>query len=106
MTARTRIQAHDRRIARALLSAWWTNFGIWVALLVLLFSSLGFAYVPLGAWNLPVGLLIAAIKAGLVGYFFMSLRKASPLILLCVGAGALFVLTMYTLAYNDLFTRF
>jgi cytochrome c oxidase subunit 4 len=105
MTARTRAETRERRVTRALLAAWWSNLAIWAALLALLFASLGFAYLPLGAWNFPVGLIIAALKSALVGYFFMSLRRGSPLILLCVAAGVLFVVAMYALTYNDLFTR-
>ncbi len=46
------------------------------------------------------------MKAALVGYFFMSLRRASALILLALAAGALFTTVMFTLTFNDLFTRF
>lgn len=106
MTAQSRTAAHERRIGRALLRVWWSNLAVWVVLLLLLFSSLGIAYVPLGAWNTPMGIAIAAVKAALVGYFFMTLRRAPALILLCVAAGALFVTAMFSLTFNDLLTRF
>ena len=106
MTANTRVAAHERRIGRALWSVWWRNFAIWAALLVLLFVSLALAYLPLGRWNTPVGLAIAAAKAALVGFFFMTLRRAPALILLAVAAGALFTTVMFALTFNDLFTRF
>lgn len=105
MTARTRVEAHDRRIHRALLAAWWSNLAVWVALLVLLFGSLGLAYVPLGAWNFPIGIAIAGIKVSLVAYVFMSLRKAAPLTLLVGGAGLLFVSVLFCFSLNDLFSR-
>ena len=105
MTAQARGAARRRRVGRALLSAWWFNLSVWAALLVLLVASLALAYVPLGAWNLPVGLAIAAVKAALVGFFFMTLRRAPALVLLVVGAAALYVGVMFALTFNDLFTR-
>ena len=106
MTAEARAEARQRRTGRALLAAWWFNFALWAALLVLLFGSLGLAYVPLGRWNFPIGLAIAAAKAALVTIFFMSLRRAPGLILLVVAAGCLLVAVLFTLTFADLFTRF
>jgi cytochrome c oxidase subunit IV len=106
VTAQARVAAHERRIGRALLAAWWSNLVIWAALLLLLVLSLGLAYLPLGRWNTPIGLAIAALKAALVGYFFMTLRRAPALVLLAIAAGALFTAVMFVLTFNDLFTRF
>ena len=100
-----RVAAQDRRLHRALLAAWWSNLAVWAALLVLLFASLGLAYVPLGAWNFPVGIGIALIKAGLVAYVFMNLRRGTALTLLTGAAAFLFILVMFTLTLNDLFNR-
>ena len=72
----------------------------------LLLISLGLAYVPLGAWNLPVALIIAGMMAGLVGSLFMKLCRAPALILLVIGAAGLFVVVMFVFTFNDLFTRF
>lgn len=52
----------------------------WVALLALMFASLGSAYVKLGALNMVAGLAIAAAKGAIVGWFFMRLRDAGPLV--------------------------
>lgn len=57
---------------RALQPLAWT----WAALLVLLFASLGSAYLPLGAFNLVAGLAIAGVKIGLIARWFMHLHRA------------------------------
>ena len=62
-------------LARALLAAWWSNLAVWAALLVLLVGLARLAYMPLGAWNFPVGVGIALIKAALVG---LCLHGAAP----------------------------
>lgn len=103
--AERRVDAHQRRTSRALLAAWWFNLAIWAALLVLLFSSLGLAYVPLGVWNFPVGVGIAFIKAGLVAWFFMQVNRASTLTRLAAGLAFVFIAAMFTFTLTDLFTR-
>ena len=67
---------------------------VWIALLVLMSSSLGSAYLKLGAFNMVAGLAIAAIKAALVAWLFMRLREAGPLIRLVavIGVGVWFIL--------------
>ena len=104
--ASARVEAHERRTHRALLAAWWSNLLVWVALLVLLLGSLGLAYMPLGVWNLPVGVGIALLKAGLVAFFFMELRRAQALTLLTAATAFLFVAVMFAFTLNDLFNRF
>jgi cytochrome c oxidase subunit 4 len=74
----------DDAFARTLRQAAWT----WLALLALMFASLGSAWLNLGRWNMVAGLAIAAIKASLVLWVFMRLREATGLIRL-VGLVAL-----------------
>ena len=105
MSGHDRLEAHRRRTGRALLAAFWPNVAVWVALLVLLFASLGLAYMPLGAWALPVGLAIGVVKAALVLYAFMTLRRAPALVLLVVAAALLFAAVLFALTFNDLFSR-
>lgn len=82
------------------------RFGlVWLALLLLLALSCGFAYVPLGPWNLVVGVGIAIMKAGLVVAFFMGLEKATSLDRLVATAAVLFLIVMFALTFSDLFTR-
>lgn len=59
----------------------------WCALLALMLTSLGSAYLKLGPWNLVGGLVIAAIKAAIVAWLFMRLRESGPLIRLVAVVG-------------------
>ena len=59
----------------------------WIALLLLMFASLGSSYVKLGAWNMVAGLVIAGIKASLVAWLFMRLRESGALVRLAAIAG-------------------
>ena len=59
----------------------------WLALLGLMLSSLGSAYLRLGAFNTVAGLAIAALKALLVAWLFMRLREAGSLLRLAALAG-------------------
>jgi cytochrome c oxidase subunit 4 len=72
-----------RRQARTLVLAW-------LALLALMLSSLGSAYLQLGIVNSFAGLAIAAVKSAIVLWIFMGLRQASGLLRLValVGFGA------------------
>ena len=82
------------------------RFGlVWLGLMVLLALSCFLAYVPLGSWNLPAGVGIALLKAGLVIAFFMGLEKATGLDRLAAVAGIVFLVVLFTLTFGDLFTR-
>ena len=59
----------------------------WALLLALMLTSLGSAYMRLGVFNMVAGLVIAAIKAGLVLWIFMRLRSAPALIRLVAAIG-------------------
>lgn len=105
MSRSPHLDAHPR-LTRQGVGAALRRFGlIWLALIALLFLSCFLAYVPLGRWNLPVGVVIAVIKAGLVVAFFMGLEKATSLNRLAASAGIVFLLVMFTLTFSDLFTR-
>ena len=70
-----------RRHARRLLVAW-------VALIVLMLSSLGSAYLPLGVGNGLIGAGIAIVKSAIVVALFMGLWSAAA-VLRIVAATAL-----------------
>jgi cytochrome c oxidase subunit 4 len=59
----------------------------WIALLALMGSSLGSAYMKLGVFNMPAGLVIAAVKAAIVAWLFMRLREAGLLLRMAALAG-------------------
>lgn len=77
----------------------------WVALCLLLALTCGLSYVPLGAGNLVVALVIAAIKASLVALVFMRLFEPNPLIWLAAAAGPMWIFIMFLLTGADYFTR-
>jgi cytochrome c oxidase subunit 4 len=78
---------------------------VWLALLVLLAATVSSAYVPLGAFNSVINMIIAAIKVSLVLIFFMKLRSSSPLVRLAAGAGIFWLMFMFALTGADYFTR-
>jgi cytochrome c oxidase subunit 4 len=67
--------------------------GIWVVLMGLLVATYGSAYIPMGAWNSIINLVIAIMKALLVALFFMHLSSARP-ILRVPAVAALFALAL------------
>lgn len=77
----------------------------WVALCLLLALTCGLSYVPLGSGNLPVALLIAAMKASLVALVFMRLFEPNPLTRLAAAAGPLWIFIMFLFAGADYMTR-
>jgi len=86
-------------------SIWRRNLLVWFVLSCLLLITLGAAYVPLGAGNLVIGLLIAVIKAALVVTLFMELLRAKPLIRLVAGAGLFWLLFLFGLTLSDVLAR-
>ena len=84
---------------------WRRNILVWLALLALLLSTLGAAYLPLGAGNLVVGLAIAMTKAALVVALFMGLRRADTLIKLAASAGVFWLIFMFALTLSDVLAR-
>ncbi len=87
-----------RRTARTLGLAW-------AALLALMLASLGSAYLKLGPWNMVAGLVIAAIKAAIVGWLFMRLRESGTLVRLVAGVGLGVWLVLVVLSGVDYETR-
>src|SRR5204863_157149 len=58
----------------------------WLALLLLMLVSLGSAYLKLGAGNVVAGIAIAIVKAGIVVWWFMQLRRASAMTRIAAAA--------------------
>ena len=84
---------------------WRRNLPIWAALLALLGLTLGAAYVPLGPFNVAVGLAIAVVKAGIVALLFMNLRRSGALIRLAAAAGFFWLAVLFALTLSDFLTR-
>jgi len=80
--------------------------GIWVALVALTTLTYGLGQVELGAWQLPIGLLIAAVKATLVVLFFMHLTEHAPSNRLVFATSIVFVGLLIALTLGDFGFRF
>ena len=78
---------------------------VWAALVGLVALTLWLAYMPMGRFNTPVSIAIAALKALLIGLFFMNLRRPDPLLRLAGAASLLWIAFMFTLTFADLLTR-
>jgi cytochrome c oxidase subunit 4 len=77
----------------------------WLALMALLALTVFSAYLPLGAGNTVVAMIIAATKAALVAAIFMELRERNPLTLVFAAAGFFWLGIMLWLAFSDYMTR-
>jgi cytochrome c oxidase subunit 4 len=78
-----------------------TVLKVWLGLFALLALTTAIAFVPLGAVNLPVAIVIAIAKALLVLWFFMELQGSSGLTRVAAGAGFFWLLIMVTLTWTD-----
>jgi cytochrome c oxidase subunit IV len=77
----------------------------YLALLLLLVLSAGASFAPLGAWQAPVALIIAATKMALVFLFFMQLRYRSGLVRVFAVAGFFWLALIGGLTFADYLTR-
>ena len=78
---------------------------IFVILLVLLFATVGGAYLPLGPLHFPVAMTIAAAKAVLIVLFFMHLLYSHRLMMVVVVAAFLWLAIMLALTLSDYASR-
>jgi cytochrome c oxidase subunit 4 len=77
----------------------------YVILLALLILTVVFAHAPLGPWNTPVALGIAAVKTVLVGWIFMEVREASGLLRIAPWFGISWLAVLVGLSLSDYLTR-
>ncbi|HXB99700.1 MAG TPA: cytochrome C oxidase subunit IV family protein [Terriglobales bacterium] len=79
---------------------------IGILLLILTATTVGAAFVNLGAFNPVVALLIATIKATLVVLFFMHVKGASEKLTgAVVASGFFFLMILLVLSLADYLTR-
>ena len=84
----------------------WKTPGLtWLVLLVLFACSLASAYVPLGAGNLAINLLIAAVMIALLVTFLMDLKNARAIVRVVAAAGLFWTILMFALTFNDYLSR-
>jgi cytochrome c oxidase subunit 4 len=77
----------------------------WVALLALMLASLGSAYLSLGPGNLVAGLVIAAIKSGIVVVLFMGIVRSSAMVRIAAATALATWLLLVALSGVDYATR-
>lgn len=77
----------------------------WLALVALMLASLASAYVPLGAWNLVIGVAIATLKSAIVLAVFMGLARGPALLRVVAALGFAGLALLFTLSGVDYATR-
>jgi cytochrome c oxidase subunit 4 len=82
-----------------------TNVQVFVALLVLLFATVGAAYLPLGDLHFPVAMTIAVAKAVLIVLFFMHLLYSHRLMMVVSAAGFVWLAIMLAFTLSDYLSR-
>ena len=82
-----------------------TFFTAFVVLMALLALTVEAARHDLGRWNFAVAALIAAIKAILIVFCFMQIRRSDPITKLVVCAGFFWLAILFTLSLADYWTR-
>ena len=78
---------------------------VWVGLLAFLALTVGLTFLPMGPWRLPASLAIAASKAFLVGWVFMELRTAPPLVRVVAAAALAMLMLLIALSGIDAAVR-
>ena len=80
-------------------------YAIFGALMVLTAITVAVAFVNLGAFNFPVAISIAILKATLVVLFFMHVKYSSRLTKLIVSSAFFFLFILFALTMTDYLTR-
>ena len=80
-------------------------YTIFIILLVFTALTVAAAFMDLGAFNTPVALGIAVIKATLVILYFMHVRYNSRLIWLVVGTGFAWLGILIVITFSDYISR-
>lgn len=84
----------------------WMAYGVvWLLLTGIVAATLALAYVPLGRAQSALHLALAAIQIVLIWIVFMNLRRSSALARLAACSAALWIVFMFTLTFNDYFSR-
>ena len=82
-----------------------TYYSVFAALIALTLLTVGVSFLNLGAWHTTVGVLIGAVKATLVGLFFMHLWHSSRASWLAVLAGLFWLGILMVLTLSDYLSR-
>lgn len=82
-----------------------TYYIVCIALLTCTALTYGAARFDLGWLNLPIAIVIAAVKGTLIVLFFMHAWRSSRLNWVVIGAGMLWLGILFTLTLSDYLTR-
>ncbi len=82
-----------------------TNVVVFVLLLLLLLATVGAAFLPLADWHLPVAMAFAAVKAVLIGLFFMHVYYRHKLTWVVSLASLLWLGILIVLTLSDYLAR-
>ncbi len=77
-------------------------FGV---LMVLLFATVGAAFINMGPFNFPVAMAIAAVKAVLIVLYFMHLKFGQKLVWVFASASFVWLGILIAMTMNDYLTR-
>jgi cytochrome c oxidase subunit 4 len=78
---------------------------VFLALIVLTFTTVAVSYIDMGEWNFVVAISIAICKALLVILFFMHVKDSSPQTKLFVGAGFFWMAILILITSCDYLSR-
>ena len=78
---------------------------VWLALVVLTFTTTYVGFIDMGEFNIVVALLIAVVKMSMVIWIFMGVRYTSSLTKLFVVAGFFWFLILIVKTGQDYFSR-
>ncbi len=79
--------------------------GVFIALIILTFTTVYVSEIDLGELHVVVALVIAFIKASLVAWIFMGVRHSTHMTRLFVVAGLLWLSIMMLITIGDYATR-
>ncbi|HEU6448089.1 MAG TPA: cytochrome C oxidase subunit IV family protein [Verrucomicrobiae bacterium] len=79
--------------------------GVWLLLLLLLFTMFGIAHFNTGAAGTAVIVALAVGQMFLVMLFFMRMRESAKIVRLAAAAGFFWLLILFSLALSDYLTR-
>ena len=83
-----------------------TYWIVWAALMILMIMTAALSRVPMGAWNTPIALVIATVKALLVLLFFMHVKYENYKITwVAVIGGFFWLFLMLGLTMTDYLSR-
>jgi len=82
-----------------------TYLKIWISLLVLTVVTVSASYVEFGTFNILIAMLIATIKATLVGLFFMHLKYDNRVNQVVFASSFVFLFIFVALTLSDVMFR-